>query len=868
MARTKSRVVTADMLPENLKVKAGPAMGPALTMETASESPSSFTTSSTCPNCSISFPEMTPTHFQDHVASCTRPSTADDDSEKGNNSDRSLTPPPDSPSILILKIGKKLAAEIPIDNSLQLPSGAANETLAKDVSATIESDDEVNNKVIHAYDPTDVDYYDKVDDREGSVATRQNSEEAHPKASSTGNPDGSSEEKSVEAKVRFPFRKFTSIDTFEDFMANLEDASYENLYHRAEQVANVLVDYQKEWDNIEKEIYIHESYVKAQARKMAEAAKIAEEEKAKVEDVKYLELAQIHKVQLKLSRNEWEQFLENDFDSKDPKQMDVVERLRNLRQPHTLSAIHKRQKAREPEPRVSLVDRPLLQDRVTKEEIALDKRKRGRLIEHITFEDMKQADAYGFNYSAQAHHVGNQPQPTYNGKLKARGDADEGRSRSQRNKAQKSYDTEKSLTPETENDELPAKRMRKPRITLDIGLETQPRGRVTPYSRGGTPSLPAPRTFPSGKRVGRPPRESKLKDFQVPPLSASPALENGGGPRKLAPREEEQLHDAAESLINRTRRPGHPANGELDYLESPSAEQSRPTSSSSAEGSRKRKRVPPPIEADTMRAKQIPSAILPPHSIPSPATDTTTKGRKRKQKEAEVDESTLTAAEVEALRKKRIKSAKLSESLRKRWANGEMAGAMETRKATNANKKAAKAGSSAGGSFATTPAIVPPITPNQAPPMKSIQPQPQLSPQPVSIIPTPVETPVAKRQRSALKLNTQSSQASQTSQTSQLSAEKLSSKGKKRAIPPPVTVRQLSTRARRPTRAVMGLDGADEEDEEENDELEQQFKSEYDHYQALTSPRSPVVLGKRVRKPKFDLAQVMDDSMDVDEDDF
>jgi hypothetical protein len=77
----------------------------------------------------------------------------------------------------------------------------------------------------------------------------------------------------------------------------------------------------------------------------------------------------------------------------------------------------------------------------------------------------------------------------------------------------------------------------------------------------------------------------------------------------------------------------------------------------------------------------------------------------------------------------------------------------------------------------------------------------------------------------------------------------------------PEATRPASTRVRKPTRIAAGLDGVAGEFEDENgneneDELDQQFQSEYDHYQALTTAGSPV-LGKRTRKPVFDLAAIM-----------
>ncbi|KAI9734782.1 MAG: hypothetical protein M1818_006769 [Claussenomyces sp. TS43310] len=65
------------------------------------------------------------------------------------------------------------------------------------------------------------------------------------------------------------------------------------------------------------------------------------------------------------------------------------------------------------------------------------------------------------------------------------------------------------------------------------------------------------------------------------------------------------------------------------------------------------------------------------------------------------------------------------------------------------------------------------------------------------------------------------------------------------------------------------MDGAmdDADDEDVQSQVEQQFASEYDHYQALASPKSPVLLGKRKRKPVVDMEEVI--RMEAnDEDDF
>jgi hypothetical protein len=795
------------------------------------------------------------------VALCTsRPSTAIiDDGDDDSSGSSSLTPPPDSPSVATFN------NTITVDATRLL-----GVKLSPRVKSIEVNGDSLANGILNKNDPdsairpyvnpeTEFAYYDKIDDRETSVATRRNSEEPEDsKSSADPVPEIPNEDKS-EVKIRYPFPKFTPLEIFDDYLGNHEDITYEDLYHRTSIVAHVLVDYQKEWDVIGKEIDAHEAYVKAQAKISADKSKASEEEKTKVDDQKYLQIAQTYKTELKLSRSDWDKWLEEQ-QALFPDQSDLHECLRNLRNPTFLMGVHKRQKVSKADS-IDLANKPIFQERVTKEEVALEKRKRyGRLLDQTTFDDMKHADAYGFNYSSQPHHVGNQPQPSLNDKAKAKGVAiDEGRGgRSQRTVAKRSYDADKSVTPETDEDELPAKRARKAR-NLDEGLEFQTRPRTSPQSRGGTPAV---RVFPSGKRVGRPPTKSKLKEFQIPPPSTSPTLENGTAPRKLAPKQEEALHESVENLVNhiQPRRTRAKSTGLDDSTKSTTAATSRPSTSSSHEP-RRRKFESNNTEPDTLVVEGPPSAA----PLPPPVA---TKSRKRKVKEEEIDESLLGPEELEALRKKRIKSQKLSESLRKRWEKGEMAIAMESRKATNAKKKAAKleakqAQEAAVGGyqqpFQMAPAIVPNNYPVQAihghPP---VQEQFQLQSQaPAPILPQP-ETPTPTEPGPSKRWGKPPS------------SRKTSAKGKRAAAvqapaPPLPPARGPSKRTRRPTQLILDMDDDDDEDDED-EEVQKQFtrESEYERFQALTSPGSPVLLGKRARKSRIDLSQVMDPSDDDD----
>ncbi|TVY19012.1 hypothetical protein LARI1_G003256 [Lachnellula arida] len=871
MARIKTRPVTAYGSPETLE--AGPSVNANFSTKTPLESVSSSTASSICPHCSATFSGLSTKDFHHHVLSCTRPSTAitddgdddDDDDDSDSSRSSSLTPPPDSPSVAAFNNNT-----ITVDASRLLGGKHSSHVTSIEVNGHSPANGILHkdniDRAIRAYinPETEFAYYDKVEDRETSIATRRNSEDPEDsKSSADPVPEGPNEDK-TDMKIRYPFPKFTVLDVFENYLGRHEDLPYEDLYRRTSNVTDVLVDYQKEWETIGKEIDDHEAYTKAQAKIAADKTKAVEEEKTKVEDQKYLEIGQTYKTELRLSRSDWDRWLEEQ-QTLFPDQSDLHECLRNLRNPTFLQGVHKRQKVSKADS-IDLANKPILQERVTKEEVAGEKRKRyGKLLDQTTFDDMKHADAYGFNYSSQLHHVGNQPQPYLNDKVKARGPAfDEGRGgRSQRTVAKRSYDADKSVTPESDEEELPAKRARKAR-NLDAAIDLQTRPRTSPQSRGVTPAV---RVFPSGKRVGRPPTKSKLKEFQIPPPSTSPTLENGTAPRKLAPRQEEALHESVENLVNHVqpRRTRGKSTGLDDSSKSTSAVTSRPSTSSSREH-RGRKLESTNTEPDTL-VVEGPSSVTP---LPPPVA---TKSRKRKVKEEEIDESLLDAEQLEALRKKRIKSHKLSESLRKRWEKGEMATAMESRKATNAKKKAAKLEAKqvqevgVGGyqqPFPIPPAIIPNNYPVQHPAhahppvqeqfqLQSQAPAPIL-PQPETPIPTPTEPGPSKR-----------SKPSSSRKTS-------AAKGKKAAAmqAPAPPARGPSKRTRRPTKLILDsnvMDDDDEDDDDEDEELQMQFRreSEYDRYQALTSTGSPVLLGKRLRKNRMDLTQAMDSPEDDDD---
>jgi hypothetical protein len=280
------------------------------------------------------------------------------------------------------------------------------------------------------------------------------------------------------------------------------------------------------------------------------------------------------KEQLKYESRDFQAFLAK-FEENNPEDSDTPQHLRNLRNPQFMALINKRKRlAKNKEDHYE--GGPLPEVKPTKEEIAYEKRKRGRLLDPIRFDDMKTADAYGFDYSAHIKHYGAQPladnprrpqtkmqAKTTNGNEVPTAGIEAGettRTRVQRNKTKRPYDAELSASGESEEDGLPAKRARRPKIFED-GIESNGRARATPYSRSGTPAV---RTFASGKRVGRPPAKSKLQAVQMAPKSESPrptsagegidanGQGSGSAIRDLGPFAEAQLHDAAESLVNQT----------------------------------------------------------------------------------------------------------------------------------------------------------------------------------------------------------------------------------------------------------------------------------------------------------------------------
>jgi hypothetical protein len=206
-------------------------------------------------------------------------------------------------------------------------------------------------------------------------------------------------------------------------------------------------------------------------------------------------------------------------------------------------------------------------------------------------------------------------------------------------------------------------------------------------------------------------------------------------------------------------------------------------------------------------------------------------------KEADMDPEAYEAMML----KKAQKSAKLSASAKARWAKGLMKGPMEKRARTNAAKAAAKKASIGGGSVATTPSASTVVTGNDSEQVAAFQqPVAQASPQQPSpsqgVFQASVQTPTSQPVQA---LNAQAAMSAGSAPT------------------------RNSKRPRKPTLKAplsLALDGTGDDDNRR--------MSQYETFQALSCPGSPMVLGKRIRKPVLNSSAQDDDDDDDDDDDW
>ncbi|KAK6612447.1 hypothetical protein H4I96_01660 [Botrytis cinerea] len=876
MARTKVPPIATQDCTSHI----GKGVGSSESQETSS---SSFTSFSSTPYAPIA-------DFRSHVAACSRPSTAESVGTI-TTSGSSLSPPPTSHEN-VYATAKYLSSKDGPRPDLHFDYNAAQEPAIAVAGADEEDFDADDHDLIQPYiNPnSEFDYYDQVEGHEEHDVD-------------INDPD---------IGLKFKYPKLPPMEHFEKYLKNPSEMPYDELYKRAAIVSTtVLAAWQREFDAIDEEIYAYESQEKERLQMEKEAEKAVEEADKLNEQLDRDGLAATAKrfaVELKSKAPEWTDFI-NQYDKNNEFRL----RLEKPNFNDKLSLERKRskklrQKELKESNKLKLLNEPLPEIKLTKEEIEAEKRKAGRLIDPTKWDDMKQAEVYGFEYSSHPKHVGAQPIPSASRK-RGLGEIDmsEGRSgRAQRMATRKMYD---QSTPEDESDGLPAKRQRKARVLDDaIGeLSKTPRKQ----SRSQTPIR---RTFPSGKPIGRPPKSlSKLKDVQLASGEDEPILENESIKdddisRHLLPAEQEQLQQSAELLVNQIA-------DELPV---------EPVVKKKHAGGRPRKHplpVPAPVavvdiinpaEQITTAVSETPAAIVPPIKPrakvikPKKQPAKSAKSGGRVKKEANVEPSAETEEEnailpttehdddsdsdaTEAINSRRNSSSSQStiSSYGNRPTNRsstlEQTLTCEPRIATR-NRAAASVEKST--SIQESPRkLYEGSLPKARKPrgkQATIEEDEEVEPSHEPIIKkeaTPAANPIispsssrTKRKRTA-EVNSDAPTAQSASPTKKarpliISASSSKIKINKRAKGPLARIlppREPSTRARRAPKAIRNNDDADE-DEEDEDEL-QMPATEYERYQALADPRSPITLGKRIRKSVIDLRTAMEGGDDEDGDD-
>ncbi|RAL68199.1 hypothetical protein DID88_008905 [Monilinia fructigena] len=636
--------------------------------------------------------------------------------------------------------------------------------------------------------------------------------------------------------------------------------SYEEVYRKTEIVAtNVLAVWQKEFDAINDEINAFESQEKERLQNEKEAEKAVEDADRVAEQLErddlIMNFAYVSKV---FGTHNSGQNSKSKLSSESKRSKRFYKKeLKELNKP-------------------KLLNEPLPEIKLTKEEIEAEKRKAGRLMDHTKWDDLKQADVYGFEYSSHPKHLGAQPIPIASRK-RGFGEVDvgEGRSgRAQRMATRKMYD---QSTPEDESDVLPAKRQRKIRV-LDDAI-----GELSKTSRKQSRSqTPVRRTFPSGKPIGRPPKISlKAQGYE-------------GISRHLLPAEQEELQQSAESLVNQVAE-------ELPI---------EPIVKKKHAGGRPRKHPLPapapvavvdiitPAEAATAPS-ETPAAIVPPikprakviKPKKQPATSAKSGSRVKKEAnskpsaETEEENAILPTTEHDedsdsqatgqsrpgssssqstissyATRNRGAASVEKSGSVQespKKVVRGKRTEA--TCKTSNNRKKLKK------GDRPHEPVIKKEATPASHPIMSppSSRTKRKRASEAASEAPAASPTKKARKGRPSKSSSTPADGPPFMSASSPKIKINKKAKGPLARILPP---REPSTRARRAPKAIRNADDAGEDEDEDEDELNMPAHR-YERYQALADPRSPITLGKRIRKSVIDLRTAMEGGDDEDGDD-
>ncbi|PQE18830.1 hypothetical protein CJF32_00006591 [Rutstroemia sp. NJR-2017a WRK4] len=912
MARTKVAPISTQISPPPSNTEKG--VGSCDSLETSSSSLTSNSSTPTCPHCRSSFPELSEKDFRHHVAVCSRPSTAES-AETTTTSGSSLSPPPTSPGIAMTP-SKKLSIGGGAKVDLDFDYSAAQELAI----ANPEDQDSIPNEhrfILPYIDPTaEFDYYDQAE----------------------GHEDVNVDPNDPDLGLKFKYPKVPPISHFEKYLKNPGDMSYEILYKRAEFIStNILLAWEKECEAIDKEIFAHEMQEKERLQVEKEAEKAMEEAEKLADQLERKELtktARIYATELKSNSRDWEEWLEQ-FDEDD----EHYQRLVKLRDPQFRARLQKQEVMREQEiqklrqkelkelSKPKLLNEPLPEYKPTKEELDAEKKKTGRLMDPIKWDDMKEADVYGFEYSAHVKHIGNQQYPTTSRK-RGIGEAElgEGRSgRAQRMVTRKMYD---QSTPEDESDELSSKRQRKIRV-LDDGVDQSKASRK--QSRSQTPMR---RTFPSGKPIGRPPKtQSKLKDVQlasgVEEAAEDDAAKDEDTSQHLLPAEEEQLQQSAQSLVNQVAEelPAEPvvkkkhAGGRprKHPLPAPIVPVSAENNAAPALESPVIDVIPPKPKGTPGKSRKKPNGNPPKPRNRSAKKDATVEPSAETEEEngilptTEQDEDSQATEAIESRRGSVSSQASISSfgaqqlprsSTRERTATREARVATRGRAAATVDEDTVTVQESPrksrvkrvrGSSEIVPPApIVPPlknrkgrgkeatvkeedVTPAVEPVIKeeaTLTVEAATSPSSsrnkrqwrasVAVVesPIPVPTPV-KSERKARLIKASSTPALESVVKASASPKPKAGRKVKGPLAKLLPPREPSTRARRPPRLSL-LDGVEEDDDDEDHDKPE---TEYERFQALTSPGGSVTLGKRIRKSRVDLQALVGDGDDEDGDD-
>ncbi|KAF8848932.1 hypothetical protein BDZ45DRAFT_810371 [Acephala macrosclerotiorum] len=396
-------------------------------------------------------------------------------------------------------------------------------------------------------------------------------------------PEASTPEDEIQtssAKVqRYGFPKLTPMSNFEAYLAGADSMSYDELYHRTAVIGKVLRAYQDEYKVLEQEIKDFAGSKESNKKKEEDDRIRAQEEK----DVELWRIYNLYYAPLqslmdasgltgtknKPAKRDWKSQAEALLRNHPKEPPAVVEDLTSLFVGKTLDLMIERRDGPKqkkgaaaqvkeqldlmdvPDPKLNAADRAVY-----------TKQKKRKFEEPVIYEMRKMADVYGVAFK--------------NGKveLNDRNAVDENQTaedengRPKRNRAKPTvYETDHSEPRGDSSEELPAKRRRIQTYTEDANVSPS----RTRTNTEGREDSPGPRTFASGKRIGRPPGsktkakpvKSKLQQSHLPPESQSPEEEaetpnpeagqlGESLSRELPPLEEAQLQEAAEALVQQT----------------------------------------------------------------------------------------------------------------------------------------------------------------------------------------------------------------------------------------------------------------------------------------------------------------------------